>query len=135
MGKPQKDTWKCFSCSSFSLQPSKKIFLKLATQKPSPISSQNLSFFPLRLQFALPRKPPPLFLSSPASHHLLHCAPFRRHVILSNYHHGQPCSLLSPCSWSFSRKGPPYLKNEKVQLSRVVMKCFLFQLTKIEIIE
>ena len=47
-----------------------------------------------------------LFLSSAASHHPLHCAPFRQSVIFT-HHHGQPSSLATrPCSCF--QGGPPF---------------------------
>ena len=49
---------------------------------PPPVFLQRLNEYPY-LKYLFPVS------VSPTSHHLLHCASFRRHAILSNHHHGR----------------------------------------------
>ena len=94
--------WNLHSKTSPSLLPVfplKTNSLKSVYFLPKPKKNVSAKYLPL------------LFLSSPVSHHLLPCAFFRRHVILSNHHHGRaagahhtfvseaPWEVFLPCSW------------------------------------
>ena len=92
------------SPSLLSVFPLKTNSLKFVYFLPKPKENVSAKYLPL------------LFLSSPVSHHLLPCASFRRHVILSNHHHGRATgahhTFVSEAPWEVSPHAIGFLNRE-----------------------
>ena len=99
----------------YPLQAKKNTLEKLVCPRlqQKPLSPANLS--PLLASTARCKRNP-LFLSSPASHHPLHCASSCQNVALSNHHHGRAVDAHHTYAHGASREASPTPNENALQL-------------------